>query len=320
VEKEDASVFGSRPKAETRPALPGIHRNRGPFEEFWSRFRKNRLAVAGLAVVLVYMAAALLADVIYSYDFITSNQISNAFAPVGTEAGVEWDGKETTHLYICGADNFGRDVLGRIVHGARVSMIIGFTTVLFAIALGGSLGAMAGYFGGPLETVIMRGADILLAIPNVLLALAIVASLGPSFRNLLLAIGVTSLPIFVRLVRASVLSVKDQEFIEAALAQGAGDLRVLLQHVLPNCMAPVIVQATLGMAQSILSAAALSFLGLGIQPPSPEWGNMLSEARPYIISAPHTLIFPGLAIMTVILAFNLIGDGLRDALDPKLKG
>jgi peptide/nickel transport system permease protein len=198
-------------------------------------------------------------------------------------------------------------------------MIIAFTTIVFAVVLGGGLGATAGYFGGTLETGIMRGADILLAIPNILFSLAIVASLGPSFRNLLLAIGVTSLPVFIRLVRASVLAVKDQEFVEAALAQGAGNLRILFRHVLPNCMAPVIVQATLGMAQSILSAASLSFLGLGIQPPSPEWGNMLSEGRPYLISAPHTLIFPGLAIMTVILAFNLIGDGLRDALDPKLR-
>jgi len=275
--------------------------------------------VAGLAVVLAYTAVAVLADGLYPYDFITGNQIPNAFAPVGKAARVEWAGRESLHLYLCGADNFGRDVLGRIVHGARISMIIGFTTIVFAVAIGGGLGAAAGYFGGTLETVIMRGADILLAIPNILFALAIVASLGPSFQNLLLAIGVTSLPVFVRLVRASVLTVKDQEFVEAALAQGAGNLRILFQHVLPNCMAPVIVQATLGMAQSILSAASLSFLGLGIQPPSPEWGNMLSEGRPYIISAPHTLIFPGLAIMTVILAFNLIGDGLRDALDPKLR-
>jgi len=313
-------MSGSAPKTEPRLAFRGVRRHRGPFEEFWVRFSKNRLAVAGLAVVFVYTSVAVLAGGLYSYDFITGNQIPNAFAPVGTAAKVEWAGKESIHLYIFGADNFGRDVLGRIVHGARVSMIIGFTTILFAVAIGGGLGAVAGYFGGTLETIIMRGADILLAIPNILFALAIVAALGPSFQNLLLAIGVTSLPVFVRLVRASVLTVKDQEFVEAAMAQGAGNLRILLQHVLPNCMAPVIVQATLGMAQSILSAASLSFLGLGMQPPSPEWGNMLSEGRPYIISAPHTLIFPGLAIMTVILAFNLIGDGLRDALDPKLKG
>ena len=176
---------------------------------------------------------------------------------------------------------------------------------------------MAGFYGGLLETVIMRCADILLAIPNILFALAIVAALGPSFNNLLLAIGITALPVYVRLVRASVLTVKDQEFVEAARALGATDFRIIARHVVPNCMAPVIVQATLGIAQSILSATSLSFLGLGIQPPAPEWGNMLSEARPYLISAPHTLIFPGLAIMTVILAYNLIGDGLRDALDPE---
>ncbi len=294
-------------------------RRRGPFEEFWFRFRKNKLAVAGAVVVILYILMALFADLLYPYDFITGNQISNTFAKVGETRPVDWNGTETAHLYIFGADNFGRDILGRIVHGARVSMIIGFTTVAFAVFFGGALGAIAGYYGGKIETVIMRGADILLAIPNILFALAIVAALGPSFRNLLLAIGVTSIPVYIRLVRASVLTVKDQEFVEAARALGARDLRIIGLHILPNCMAPVIVQATLGIAQSILSATSLSFLGLGIQPPSPEWGNMLSEARAYLISAPHTLIFPGLAIMTVILAYNLIGDGLRDALDPKLK-
>ncbi len=292
---------------------------RTPFQEFRRRFGRNKLAVAGLAVILVYILVALMADVFYPRDFITGNQIPNAFAGIGSRAEVEWRDAREGHLYILGADNFGRDVLGRIIHGARVSMIIGFVTVAFAVLLGGSLGAAAGYYGGFLETLIMRGADILLAIPNILFALAIVAALGPSFQNLLLAISITSIPVYVRLVRASVLTVKDQEFVEAARAIGARDFRIVLLHVLPNCMAPVIVQATLGIAQSILSATFLSFLGLGIQPPSPEWGNMLSEARPYIISAPHTLVFPGLAIMTVILAYNLIGDGLRDALDPKLK-
>ena len=313
----------SRPADSRRPeaaAAAGARgRKRGPFEEFWRRFRKNRLAVAGLVIVALYAAVALGADLLFSYDFVTANQIPNAFAPVGTAAPVRWGAGEKTHVSAFGADNFGRDVLGRIVHGARVSMIIGFTTIVFAVVIGGGLGAVAGYYGGVLETLIMRGADILLAIPNILFALAIVAALGPSFRNLLLAIGITSIPIFVRLVRASVLTVKDQEFIESARALGGRSPRIILMHVLPNCLAPVIVQTTLGMAQSILSAASLSFLGLGIQPPSPEWGNMLSEGRPYIISAPHTLVFPGLAIMTVILAFNLIGDGLRDALDPRLK-
>jgi len=294
-------------------------RERGPFAEFWHRFRRNRLAVAGLVVVAVYALFAAGADLLFSYDAITANQIPNAFAAPGTRAVVTTPAGDRPHLYAFGADNFGRDVLGRIVHGARVSMIIGVVTIVFAVVIGGGLGAVAGYYGGPLETTIMRGADILLAIPNILFALAIVAALGPNFNNLLLAIGITSVPVYVRIVRASVLTVKDQEFIESARALGARSPRIILAHVLPNCMAPVIVQATLGMAQSILSATSLSFLGLGIQPPSPEWGNMLSEGRPYIISAPHTLVFPGLAIMTVILAFNLIGDGLRDALDPRLK-
>jgi peptide/nickel transport system permease protein len=298
---------------------PEVRKERSFLAEFWHRFHKNKLAVAGLVVILLYILVAFLADFFYAGDFIIGNQIPNAFAAPGTMAEVEWNGEMKAHRYILGADNFGRDVLGRIIHGARVSMIIGFITVAFAVFIGGVLGALAGYYGGRLETLIMRGADILLAIPNILFAMAIVAALGPSFRNLLLAIGITAVPTYVRIVRASVLTVKDQEFVEAARAIGARDGRIILFHVLPNCTAPVIVQATLGIAQSILSATFLSFLGLGIQPPSPEWGNMLSEARPYIISAPHTLIFPGLAIMTVILAYNLIGDGLRDALDPKLK-
>ena len=302
------------------PEIPGPDKKeRGFFEEFWNRFRKNKLAVTGLAVIALYLLMALLADLFYSENFVVSNQIPNAFAAPGARAEVDINGVIRPHLYILGADNFGRDVLGRIIHGGRISMIIGFINVAFAILAGGSLGALAGFYGGRLETVIMRGADILLAIPNVLFAMAIVAALGPSFRNLLLAIGITAIPTYVRIVRASVLTVKDQEFVEAARAIGARDFRIILFHVLPNCMAPVIVQATLGIAQSILSATFLSFLGLGIQPPAPEWGNMLSGARPYIITAPHTLIFPGLAIMTVILAYNLIGDGLRDALDPKLK-
>jgi len=308
------------PKPEAGAAAPAGQRGRrtGP-AEFWFRFRKNKLAVAGLVVVALYTLMAIFADQLYSYDFVTENQIPNAFAGIGQKTDVDWHDAQVPHVYILGADNFGRDILGRIVHGARVSMIIGFTTIAFAVLVGGGLGAIAGYYGGSIETVIMRGTDILLAIPNILFALAIVAALGPSFQNLLLAIGVTSIPVYVRLVQAQVLTVKGQEFVEAARALGARDFRIIVFHIVPNCMAPVIVQATLGIAQSILSATALSFLGLGIQPPAPEWGNMLSDARSYITSAPHTLIFPGLAVMTVILAYNLVGDGLRDALDPKLK-
>lgn len=294
-------------------------KRKSAFQEFWRRFKKNKLALAGLTIVILYILMAIFADLFFSYNFITQNQISNAFTKPFTVAEVDYEDKITPHRYILGADNFGRDILGRIIHGARVSMIIGFTTIAFACAIGSALGAIAGYYGGKVESVIMRGTDILLAIPNILFALAIVAALGPSFQNLLLAIGITSIPAFVRLMRASVLTVKNQEFIEAARALGARDFRIIVRHIMPNCMAPIIVQATLGIAQSILSATSLSFLGLGMQPPSPEWGNMLSDARSYISYAPHTLLFPGLAIMTVILAYNLIGDGLRDALDPKLK-
>lgn len=290
------------------------------FFEFWIQFRRNKLALTGVAVILFFIIIAILSGFLYDYDFITKNNISNAFLPPMSKAMIEDNNFNTyEHLYIFGADNFGRDILGRIVIGARVSIIIGFITVAFAIIIGGSLGAIAGYYGGIIEIIIMRIADILLAIPNILFALAIVAALGPSFKNLLLAIGITSIPTYIRIVRASVITVKDQEFVESARAIGANDFRIILFHIIPNCLAPIIVQSTLGIAQSILSAASLSFLGLGIQPPMPEWGNMLSEARPYLIKAPHTLIFPGLAIMMAILAFNLAGDGIRDALDPKLR-
>lgn len=295
-------------------------KRRGMFYDFWIQFRRNKLAVTGLFIIIFFVLIAIFAGVLYDYNFITGNQISNAFLKPMSEGMVEGsDFKMSKHLYILGADNFGRDILGRIIHGARVSIVIGFITVTFAILVGGSLGAIAGYYGGWLEIIIMRFADILLAIPNILFALAIVAALGPSFRNLLLAIGITTVPTYIRIVRASVLTVKDQDFVEAVRAIGSSDLRIIAFHIIPNCFAPVIVQGTLGIAQAILSAASLSFLGLGIQPPSPEWGSMLSESRPYLITAPHTLIFPGLAIMIVILALNLAGDGIRDALDPKLR-
>jgi len=297
----------------------GSKKSKNGFSEFWRRYRKNKLAVIGLVVVVVYILVAIFADLFFPYDFATQNQISNAFAKPFTRADVDYNDQMVSHLYVLGADNFGRDILGRIIQGARVSMIIGFSTIAFACVVGSALGAIAGYYGGKIESIIMRATDILLAIPNILFALAIVAALGPNFQNLLLAIGITSIPAFVRLMRASVLTVKDQEFIEASHALGARDFRIIVQHIVPNCMAPIIVQATLGIAQSILSATSLSFLGLGIQPPAPEWGNMLSDARSYLSFAPHTLFFPGIAIMTVILAYNLIGDGLRDALDPKLK-
>jgi peptide/nickel transport system permease protein len=196
---------------------------------------------------------------------------------------------------------------------------VGFIAVSIAMVTGGLLGAVSGYYGGKLDNLIMRVMDVLLSIPQILLAIAIAASLGPGLFNLMIAVGISSIPGYARIVRGSVLSIRNQEFVEAARAMGSGDLRIILRHILPNCMAPVIVQATLGVAFAILTAAGLSFIGLGIQPPSPEWGAMLSGGRVYIRDHSYMTFFPGLAIMITILALNFLGDGLRDALDPKLK-
>ncbi|MCX8013873.1 MAG: ABC transporter permease [Rectinema sp.] len=287
--------------------------------QFWRQFSRNKLAVASLILVLVFALIAVFADILYSYDFVTSNSLENALLKPGEKGIVYYQEKEFEHTFILGSDNYGRDILGRLVHGARVSMIIGFATVAMALAVGGILGAIAGYKGGIFDTLIMRITDIVLAIPTILMSIAIVAALGNSFFNLLIAISTSMIPGYIRIVRASIISVKDQEFVEAARCIGARDLRIVLRHIIPNITSPVIVQSTLNVGSSILWASALSFLGLGILPPKPEWGNMLSEAREFIQYAPHLLFAPGIAILLTVLAYNLIGDGLRDALDPKLK-
>ncbi|MCX8014182.1 MAG: ABC transporter permease [Rectinema sp.] len=286
---------------------------------FWRQFSRNKLAVASLVLVLVFALIAIFADMLYSYDFVTSNSLENALLKPGEKGIVYYQEKEFEHTFILGSDNYGRDILGRLVHGARVSMIIGFATVAMALAVGGFLGAIAGYKGGVFDTLIMRITDIVLAIPTILMSIAIVAALGNSFFNLLIAISTSMIPGYIRIVRASIISVKDQEFVEAARCIGARDLRIVVRHIIPNITSPVIVQSTLNVGSSILWASALSFLGLGILPPKPEWGNMLSEAREFIQYAPHLLFAPGIAILLTVLAYNLIGDGLRDALDPKLK-
>lgn len=218
-----------------------------------------------------------------------------------------------------GTDELGRDIFARIVYGTRISLFVGLISVSIALTLGGTLGAIAGYYGGKIDNIIMRVLDVLLAIPTILLAITIVAALGASILNLMVAVGISNIPGFARVVRASVLSVKDQEFIEAARAIGARDHTIIMKHVLPNSMAPIIVYATLKVATAIMATASLSFIGLGIQPPTPEWGNMLAGGRSYIRDHMYIVLFPGMAIVLTVLSLNLVGDGLRDALDPKLK-
>ena len=275
--------------------------------EIWRRLRKNKMAMLGLVILVMLALTAIFADVIADYDTkVIAQDIKNRLQGPSME---HW----------CGTDEFGRDIFARLVHGSRVSLVVGLISVSISLLMGGALGAIAGYYGGRVDNVIMRIMDILLAIPSMLLAIAIVAALGTSITNVLIAIAISYVPTFARTVRASVLTVKDQEFIEAARSIGCSDWRIIIKYVIPNSMAPIIVQVTLGIAGAILSIAGLSFLGLGIQPPTPEWGAMLSNARSYIRDAWHVTIIPGMGIMLTILALNLVGDGLRDALDPRLK-
>ncbi len=269
------------------------------------RLWQNKAAMAGLLVILLLILCAIFADVIAPYG-IDDQDLSRRFIRPCKE-------------FPMGTDNFGRDIFSRIIYGTRISLRVGlFATAISAVA-GTILGAVSGYYGKTIDNVIMRVVDVMLAIPSILLAISIAAALGPGLRNVMIAISIGSIPSFARMVRASALTVKEQEYIEAARSIGAGDLRIITRHILPNCMAPIIVQATMGVAGAILSTSGLSFIGLGISPPTPEWGAMLSAGRQYIRDAGYIVLFPGLVIMVTILAINLLGDGLRDALDPRLK-
>ena len=274
--------------------------------EIWRRLRKNKMAMLGLVILVMLALTAIFADVIADYDTkVIAQDIKNRLQGPSME---HW----------CGTDEFGRDIFARLVHGSRVSLVVGLISVSISLLMGGALGAIAGYYGGRVDNVIMRIMDIFLAVPSILLAMTIVAALGTSLINVMLAIGVSGIPGYARIVRASVMSIKDQEFVEASRAIGAKSPTTIFREILPNCLAPIIVQATLSVAGAILSTASLSFIGLGVQPPSPEWGAMLSGGRNYLRDALHLTLFPGLAIVITILALNLLGDGLRDALDPRL--
>ena len=275
--------------------------------EIWRRLKKNKMAMLGLTILVMLALTAIFADVIADYDTkVIAQDIPNRLQGPSME---HW----------CGTDEFGRDIFARLVHGSRVSLVVGLISVSISLFIGGALGAIAGYYGGRVDNVIMRIMDIFLAVPSILLAMTIVAALGTSLVNVMLAIGVSGVPGYARIVRASVMSIKDQEFVEASRAIGAKSPTTIFREILPNCLAPIIVQATLSVAGAILSTASLSFIGLGVQPPSPEWGTMLSGGRNYLRDALHLTLFPGLAIVITILALNLLGDGLRDALDPRLK-
>ena len=283
------------------------NKKRSQWVEVWRRLKRNKMAVLGLIILIILVLLAVFADVIANYDNVVIKQ--NLAHRLQGPSAAHW----------LGTDEFGRDIFARLVHGTRVSLQVGIVAVGISIVIGGILGAVAGYYGGKLDNTIMRIMDIFLAVPSILLAIAIVSALGPSIINLMLAISISSVPSYARIVRASVLSIRDQEFIEAAKAIGASNTRIIFRHIIPNSLAPVIVQATLGVASAILSTAGLSFIGLGIQPPAPEWGSMLSGGRQYLRYAWWVTTFPGVAIMITILSLNLLGDGLRDALDPRLK-
>ncbi len=274
-------------------------------KEIWRRFRKSKTAMLGLCLLIFVLSIAIFADVITPYE----NAIS--------QSADRLDSPSAAHIF--GTDELGRDLFARIVHGSRYSLLIGVSTSVLALAIGGLLGAIAAYYGGWVDNIIMRLTDVVMTVPPILLSLAVVAALGGSLRNLLIAITISCVPSMLRLVRSVVLGVVDEDYIEAARSYGASDMRIILKYVIPNALGPIIVTTTMNVANMILSAAGLSFLSLGVQPPAPEWGALLSDAKTYMFTAPHLLYIPGIFIVIAALSFNLAGDGLRDALDPKLK-
>lgn len=282
-----------------------------PLREFWTSFRENHGAVIGLTTIIILVFTALFADVIAPHDPNHQYREFMLIPPMWQEGG--------NAQFIFGTDPIGRDMLSRLIHGSRFSLMIGAISVTLALSFGVTLGLAAGFFRGWIDNVIMRTVDIVMAFPALLLALAVVAILGPSLMNATIAIAIVALPQYIRITRAAVMGEASRDYVTASKTAGANTLRLMFITILPNAMAPIIVQATLGFSSAILDAAALGFLGLGAQPPTPEWGTMLATAREFIRRAWWVMTFPGMAILITVLAFNLMGDGLRDALDPRLK-
>lgn len=294
-------------KKEKRQDNPQVVKSRGQLASIWMRLRKNRLAMGGLFLLLAMILIAVFAGLIADYDTMVIGQDQSI--RLQTPSGDHW----------FGTDQFGRDVFARVIHGSRISLSMSIIAMTIAVAIGAIIGAIAGYYGGAVDNVLMRFMDILLAIPPMLMSISIVAALGQSMVNLLIALSIAYIPVFARVIRSSILSIKDQEFIEAARSCGSSNARIIFKHIMPNAIGPIIVQATLAMGATILIIASLSFMGLGVKPPEPEWGIMLYEGRDFLKQAPYLVLFPGGAITLAVISLNLLGDGLRDALDPRLR-
>ncbi|NOX32243.1 MAG: dipeptide ABC transporter permease DppC [Deltaproteobacteria bacterium] len=282
-----------------------------PLKEFWKYFSENKGAVIGLYFIIFAIIVAVFANILAPYSPFEQYRDAILQPPIWMHGG--------SSKFFLGTDDVGRDILSRLIYGSRLSLFVGVIVVTISLAAGMILGVTSGYLGGYYEVIVMRAMDIILALPSLLLALAIVAILGPSLKNAIIAIAIVVLPHYVRLTRASVMAEKSKDYVTASKVCGSGPFRMMFAVLLPNCMAPLIVQATLGFSNAILDAAALGFLGMGAQPPTPEWGAMLANALQFIQRAWWVVTFPGLAILLTVLAFNLAGDGLRDALDPKMK-
>lgn len=283
------------------------YKKRSQLKDVWHQFKKNKLAVVGMCIFLFLIFVAVSADIIADYDTkVVRLNVRDRFTSPNAQ-------------YWFGTDDYGRDVFARIVHGTRISLFVGISSIIISLLFGSIIGATAGFYGGRVDNILMRFMDIFLAIPSTLFAISIVAALGQGLFNLMIAMSIAQTPRFSRIVRASILSIKGQEFVEAAKCCGSGDARIILRHIIPNAIGPIIVQSTLNVARMILTISGLSFVGLGISPPTPEWGSMLAAGRSHMRYYPYLVVIPGIVIAIAVMSLNLIGDGLRDALDPKMK-